>query len=806
MRSTWLIAVAAFVTSSVAAQTSVLPLPAEIEPDVNFWVRIYTEVSTSGGLIHDSRHLGVVYRVINFADGLGRSARNRQLRAANQEIKDVLAVLADGKRAQLTAEEQRILALWPDDVSNAELSAASGRLRFQLGQSDRFRAGLIRSGTWRGYIADELAERGLPSELVALPHVESSFDPTAYSKVGAAGMWQFTRSTGLRYMRIDHIVDERRDPFTATIAAAQLLENNNDVLQSWPLAITAYNHGQAGMRRAKRQLGTDAIEVILRNYDGRTFGFASRNFYVAFLAAVQVDTNYEDYFGSLEFADPARSELLEIPDYMTVATLQAALDTDRGVLRSWNPALTEAVWGGDKFVPRGFKLRLPSRMVADSESALANISGTQRYTAQMPDIIHRVRSGDTVSQIADRYRVSATSLVQLNGLRSRNFIRAGQILRLPGSEGTVPMTLAQRRGEQPLTEEQRVANEPSADTYVVRSGDTIDLISRRLGVSEDEILARNGIADKNRIYVGQALRVRGAQLDAEVSQISAASASASPSVQAISESQVTESQAAEPQVVATGADETAMAAAVLPTETIVVEENIILANADQETAPVEFQPAERVPAPPVLLGSAPRVTLAEEAALAVVTDSQSLEQDFSTDENVLASEQAEMAADPSDYLVREDGTIEVQALETLGHYADWLGIRTQRLRELNNFAFQRAVVIGQRLELNFSEVDRATFEQRRMEYQRQTQEAFFLAYQITDTREHVVRPGESLWVLALRTYDVPVWLLRQFNPDLDLDRVNPGTVVKFPALQAIARTESASRAALQLDQSIGSQI
>ena len=144
-----------------------------------------------------------------------------------------------------------------------------------------------------------------------------------------------------------------------------------------------------------------------------------------------------------------------------------------------------------------------------------------------------------------------------------------------------------------------------------------------------------------------------------------------------------------------------------------------------------------------------------------------------------------MAADPSDYLVRLDGSIEVQALETLGHYADWLGIRTQRLRDINRMPFGRAVVIGQRLELDYSQIDRTTFEQRRIDYQQRTQEAFFLSYQITDTVEHVVRSGESLWVLALRRYRVPVWLLRQFNPDLDLDLVRPGTVVKFPELQVI---------------------
>ena len=747
MKWIWLIAVAVGAAGSVGAQISVLPRPAELEPDIQFWVRVYTEVSTQSGFIHDSQHLGVVYRIVRFRDGVSRRERTRQLNQAYGEVRETLAVLADGKRAGLTAEEQRFLALWPEGVSNSELRALSGRLRFQLGQSDRFRAGLIRSGIWRSYIEEVLAERGLPPELVALPHVESSFDPTAYSKVGAAGMWQFTRSTGLRYMRIDHIVDERRDPFISTVAAARLMENNHDVLQSWPLAITAYNHGQAGMRRAVRQLGTDAIETILRNYEGRTFGFASRNFYVAFLAAVQVDADYEQYFGPLDFEPAVDTMLMEVPDYLSVATLQAALDTDRGMLRSWNPALTDVVWSGDKFVPRGFDLRLPAAILADAADDLAVIPETQRYAAQMPDIIHRVRNGDTVSEIATRYRVSVASLVQINGLRSRNFIRAGQILRLPGNEGTVPMTLAQLSGEQP------------SETYIVRPGDSIDTISRRFDVAEDLLLARNRIADKNMIYAGQELRI------------------ASPA-------EPLEEPVAEPvlaRLVQPAQQPSGPVATVADVPTLLVAES------------AELQPAERVPEPPVFIRE-PSDTLVEEAALAVVIDSLEPELEFSPDVNVLASVQADMAADPSDYLVRADGTIEVQALETLGHYADWLEIRTQRLRDINGMPFGQAVVIGQRLDLNFSLVDRTAFEKRRVEYQRQTQEAFFLAYQITDTREHVVQPGDSLWVLALRKYRVPVWLLRQFNPDLDLDRVSPGTVVKFPELQAIAAVDSVARA------------
>ena len=118
----------------------------------------------------------------------------------------------------------------------------------------------------------------MPVELSVLPHVESSFNPEAYSHVGAAGIWQFIRSTGKRYMQIDHLIDERMDPFASTKAAAKLLRHNYQLTQSWPLALTAYNHGVASMRRAINTLGTRDIAVIVRKYKGRAFGFASRNF------------------------------------------------------------------------------------------------------------------------------------------------------------------------------------------------------------------------------------------------------------------------------------------------------------------------------------------------------------------------------------------------------------------------------------------------------------------------------------------------------------------------------------------------
>ena len=129
--------------------------------------------------------------------------------------------------------------------------------------------------------------------------------------------------------------------------------------------------------------------------------------------------------------------------------------------------------------------------------------------------------------------------------------------------------------------------------------------------------------------------------------------------------------------------------------------------------------------------------------------------------NALASEQADLAADPSDYSVSASNQIQVQALETLGHYADWLQVPTQRLRDLNSLSYRENVVIGRQLTLDFARVDSATFEQRRVAFHKQQQNEFFATYQIDNIENHVIKPGESMWVLAGRTYRVPDCLLRR---------------------------------------------
>jgi len=726
--------------SGAQAQDELFPRPAALEPAVAFWTRVYTEVDTSSGFIHDSLRLEIVYQTVRFPDDSSSRDRRRQAGRALELHRNILTKLASGEREGLNAEEQRVLALFPEGTSNAELGAAADRLRFQLGQSDRFRAGLIRSGTWKPYIYEVLAEHGLPPELAALPHVESSFDPTAYSKVGAAGMWQFTRSTGVRYMRVDHIIDERRDPFFATNAAARLLADNHSVVGTWPLALTAYNHGLAGMRRAVDQQNTTDIATIVAKYQSRSFGFASRNFYTAFLAALEIDAHPERYFPNLKIEPPSATDVIVVPAFMKSETLADALNIRHGALRDLNPALMETVWAGDKYVPEGFELRVPRETAAVAEDLLAAVDAKELYAAQQPDREHRVRRGDTLSQIAAEYRVSLAALMRTNNMSGRDVIRVGQLIRLPGEAGATPTPIeVLARVEQtpppsaapsavPTASPTAAPAEtaPDSGVYVVRSGDSVERIATRLGIDQQELLAANAIENKNLIYAGQTLTIPGAG-GAGPSAIVAANAAENAALQG---------------ELSIATEE--LAAALAPA---------LLANGQPADEDLGDEPAEV---------------------------------------NALAVEQADLAADPSDYSVSAGNQITVQALETLGHYADWLGIPTQRLRELNELSFRDAVVVGQKLTLDFADMDAQTFERRRTAYHQQLQTAFFAKYQIADIESHVIKSGESLWLLAERTYKVPVWLLRQYNPDLNFDRIRPGTVVTFPRLQTIAPSAAES--------------
>lgn len=766
--------------AEIAAETSANPLlerPAGLEPAVQFWKRVYSEVATNGGLIHDSEHLDVVYEVVRFPEGLSQRGRDRQVEQAKRQIRGILDNLARGRRSGLSSAEAEVLSRWPRDVSSSTLKHAASQLRFQLGQADKFRAGLIRSGAWLDHVEATLRHHGVPPELAALPHVESSFNPKAYSRVGAAGLWQFTRSTGRLFMQIDSVVDERLDPFVATDAAARLLKKNYEITGAWPLAITAYNHGAGGMRRAVQKLGTKNMATIARKYKSRTFGFASRNFYASFLAAVEVSSNAEAHFGPLVRDQPVDYTLITMPHFYRASTLSKALGVDVATLREHNGGLRPAVWEDSKFVPRDFALRVPKSEIPERPSALlASIPQAERLARQHRDEYYTVRRGDTLSRIAKRHGVRTSELVALNHLRSQHSIRAGQVLVLPGGSSG-PVSVAR---EVP----------PAGGEYQVRRGDTLSIIARRFGVSEQQLVAENNLRSRHRIAVGQRLRVPGG---APVVLASAEAVPPTPKPQPIP----TAEPAPKPQVTAKASapepkpQVTAKTSTPEPKATPAAETRLAA------SAPVKPRPVVRrlepVPETPPESALEPEVELeaeleleAEPEAVAIV-EPELAETPAGDGESVPAKVAQETppqhAPDPSDYSVHADGRVTVQAAETIGHYADWLELRASELRRRNRMRYEQPLVIGRQVRLDFREVTPEEFERRRLEYHRTVQDEFFSSFEVTGTETHVLRSGETLWYLAERKYRVPLWLLRQYNPDLDFSTLQTGTSMVVPQIE-----------------------
>ena len=733
-----------------AQSLEAFPQPAGLKPAVDFWIKVYTEVDTQSGYLHDSENLSVIYERLRL--------NRRSIEATRTEIREDLRYLATGARDDLSGSQREILELWPADVSNRTLSEAANNIRWQLGQSDRFLGGLRRSGAFRQHIKNVILEKGLPPELGVLPHVESSFNPSALSSASAAGMWQFTSGTGKRFMRIDYIIDERMDPYTSTAAAMSLLEYNYSVLGTWPLALTAYNHGAGGIARAVRETGTTDIEKIVANYRGRRFGFASRNFYAQFLAVVHVENNAQQYFGDVRF-DPAPTfREVEIDAFIDAEVFADSVGVSFDQLRKDNPALRPIVWEGNKRIPQGYLVKVRQDQINASD-LLALIPSDYKFAVQTPDIAYVVERGDTLSLIASRFDTSVNRLVTLNQLASRNRISIGQRILLPQEDADPNQLIAAAAGV------------PPADgIYTVSRGDTVSRIADRYNLEESALLAENGIRNPQLIYPGQQIRLPGY-------------------ADAIVNTQISGSEAPKEEV--TEIDETQIVAA-LESDLIDAPNVNSSATKVEEIAEEQNQMEEErdlvsgLDATQLALNTQQNGVSAPSFDESVVADQEialdPAEERIESNEELSES----LSADPSDYSVAvRDSSIEIQASETLGHYADWLGIRAWDIRRLNNMAYRDPVIIGERISIEFSQVNISEFELKRKDYHATLQRQFFANYRIQGAETYKVRSGDNIGGIAQSRYSTPVWLLRQYNPELDFNRIQIDQEIVFPVLERV---------------------
>jgi membrane-bound lytic murein transglycosylase D len=444
-------------------------VPARLRPQVEFWVGIFTVYGKRQVVIHDTERPQRIYTVLDFSDlereGLSDGQVEQVMKADEEDekarIRALLRRLAfvDPQHEPLSDEERRIVALFADDPSADKFMAASAedRVRGQRGLRERFARGIQTAHAYFPLMESIFRDEGVPPEITRLPLIESCFNMHAYSKVGAAGVWQFMPGTARNFLRVDGVVDERLDPIAATRAAARFMRGNYERLGTWPLAIKAYNHGPSGIARAIRETGTTDPATIIETYRGPAYKFASRNFYPEFLAALQVEQNYQHYFGNLPLDPPLSVDSVSVPRPTAITAAARCAGTDTWDIASLNPSLLAAVHGGQRPIPSGYELRLPRGTGERFRTCVASLpppppvqvarrgpvsrrtlqrSATARAAlhgaAQRRTVVHKVKAGQTLAQIASLYGCSIEQLRRDNRLKG-NTIHAGQSLRIPVS-------------------------------------------------------------------------------------------------------------------------------------------------------------------------------------------------------------------------------------------------------------------------------------------------------------------------------------------------------------------------------------
>ena len=505
----WLVALFLMSASGQASQeTSAQPFnldqiaaqfPSQgFENEIAFWTRIFTFYGEGQIVFHDRDDLRIIYQTADMGRGIRadypESRRQRKILRSMQSdlVKRLREVSRYGPGSDRLNREHlelvqtvRSAGLKPTQKLFRRLSQG---VRYQRGVREKFLEGLIRSGRYLDRIEQIFRSYDLPVELALMPHLESSFDYSAYSKVGAAGIWQFMRSTGRRFLTVNRTIDERRDPLMATDAAARYLQELHQLLGSWPLAVTAYNHGENGMARAKKRYGSD-FRTIVDNYKSRLFGFASKNFYPELLAAVEVARNCKAYFGDIEIDQPEEFDTLPLKHSYPVSLIEKAGGLDRDVLKSYNPHLTRYVWERSRQVPAGFQLRLPPGSGKGVEQALARYkpSGSPLSLAADGSMLYRVRPGNTLGQIAANFGISVRTLQRWNDIKNPHSIRVGELL-------VVSRGPSQKGGGQ--------------SRYRVRRGDSLALIAKKFQTTVGQLVALNSLDNPNQILPGQMLVVR----------------------------------------------------------------------------------------------------------------------------------------------------------------------------------------------------------------------------------------------------------------------------------------------------------
>lgn len=304
-------------------------------PNVNFWFLIYTQFESSSVVIHDKSNLSLIYKVLDFSSlhekQLGKNTiyvlqqklSEEKLKALKEDLenlsKDPYSLSPTAKKIYRILKHANVELPIKKSDRSILFTKLKNNLRTQTGQKNFIRDGVIRSMPYQSFLTKYFTNRKLPKELLAIPFLESSFNPKAHSRVNALGVWQFMPLIASYYVpKRTSSTDYRSNVGVASLAAASLLSENFTIMKSWDLAVTAYNSGTKHLLKTKRELASKDVnlEKIIKHSDSTHFGFASKNFYSEFLALAHTLAYREEIFDGLHKHD--RSDVdNELKFYMT---------------------------------------------------------------------------------------------------------------------------------------------------------------------------------------------------------------------------------------------------------------------------------------------------------------------------------------------------------------------------------------------------------------------------------------------------------------------------------------------------------
>lgn len=430
MKKIILIVLTLVASMGISAATHISPL----DERVAFWKAIYSQFDSSQVIFFDADDMSTVYHVAQIPsriDDPKNILRRQIMKETHQDVRRAVEYLNEYKpksaRGLFGIIKQVYLRL--ESVDRRDKYALAHNIRYQTGLRDRFQEGYELSGIYDDDIKEILHLEGMPPELIAIPFVESLFYVPARSRSGAVGIWQFMRGTAKEFMCVNNLVDERYDPIIATNAAVDYLRDAYDKLGNWPLAITSYNYGRYGMMRAVNKIGSDDLEVIIRRYKHRNFGFAAKNYYAEVLAALEVYRNAESIFHESEPKEDWDFEMVMLPHAVFLKDLVRVGAVNKAWFLAHNPALTQRVCKNREVMPPKFSVRIPKGEKQAFLEKLKQISKKKKQNASRSiRAKHKANGRESIAQIAARYDIDAQKLAKRLGRPVNHRYRKGQVI------------------------------------------------------------------------------------------------------------------------------------------------------------------------------------------------------------------------------------------------------------------------------------------------------------------------------------------------------------------------------------------